>query len=809
MMAFLCAPFGRCVPGVSYPEMLIQFRSILVVAIRKYSWIPRVFVYHTANNLWSDVSRRLSVELYMIRLTNLIHFSSILPGKSYLVDGLVSNLKVIVGVLWAIGNSLVFSVRESKKCKDLSKVGLAPNRARNGTHSILRDPTASKCKSLMRRRSFHSSRRVCKDSNQETKENSLDNSKNTKVFKKKKDSNPVEPKANRKESLVILVNQELQKYKTKQGKYNGLVKLLSKPEFLVACYESIRGKPGNMTPGTEKATLDGLSWDWFVKLADSIKRGQHNFSPIRVLVQERKDKIRPLGVGSPRDKIVQKALAVILEQIWEPEFLNSSHGFRPRRSVHTALGELYIKGGNYSWVIQGDITGCFDSIPHDIIMRCVSERIACARTLELITKAIEIRIQDGDSNRISKNLIGTPQGSVLSPILANIVLHKFDCYMKNYKLKYDKGTVRRLNLRYSRLNGRRRYSKDPQTRINLRLMMRKHHCLDMMDPNFRRLLYVRYADDFVICIIGSISEAKCIRRDIRNFLKDNCGLELNMRKTVITNIAKEGFNFLGAHISRANMLKNHMIKVKGKGTRRATTRLRVNLDLHKILKRLVTARIAKWIDPRQLKARGTALNSMVNHSHADIICFFNSKINGLCAFYSFAGNRSLLHYVIWILRWSCGLTLAKKYKVRTLNKIYKKYGRNYTCPETGIELQIPESLAAIHEYKHTPYKPKDLSFLNISWAAKLTESNIKKTCVLCGTSSNIEMHHVRSIKNIRAKVRKGNASFAVWSGAYKRKQIPLCSYHHSLYHRGLLNHADINIIANFTKVNKEDSGDKN
>lgn len=612
------------------------------------------------------------------------------------------------------------------------------------------------------------------------------------------------PKANRKESLVILVNKELQKYKTKQGKYNGLVKLLSKPEFLVACYENIRGKPGNMTPGTDKYTLDGLSWNWFVELANSIRRGQFAFSPIRrVWIPKSKDKNRPLGVGSPRDKIVQKALSVILEHLWEPEFLNTSHGFRPNRSVHTALLELYLKGGNYTWVIQGDISKCFDSIPHDVILKIISEKIQCARTLELINKTLKIHILDSANNNLSRNIIGTPQGSVLSPILANIVLHKFDQYMSKYKMEYDTGKMRKVSQVYSKLSGVKRRATDQAIKRRLSRQMRRCFSLNMMDPEFRRLLYVRYADDFVICLIGPQSDAKKIRLDIKNFLKDKCGLDLNVDKTVISKIS-DGFNFLGAHITKANMLKNHVIKVEGRGKRRATTRLRVNLNLRGVLNKLVETKIAKWVNPDKLEARGTALNSMINHSHADIIAFFNSKINGILAFYSFAGNRKLLHYVIWILRESCGLTLAKKYKVRTLNKIYKKYGKEYTCPETGMELAIPETLGAIHDYKFRKYRPKDLSFLNISWAGKLTESNIGKACILCGTTYKVEMHHVRSIKDIRAKIRKGNASFAVWSGAYKRKQIPLCEYHHRLYHAGLLNYADIKVVANFTKSHKED-----
>ena len=646
-----------------------------------------------------DVSRKRSVEPYKIRLTNLTHFNSILPGRPYFVDDLINNLITIVRVFWVVRNLFVLSVRD-RKCRDLSKVGLVYNRSRYGMNLILRDPTASNSTNLMRRRSFHTSRRKWNISSQETKGNNLSDFEKTKIFKNKKDSSSVRPnKVNRKESLVILVNKEMQKYKTKQDNYNGLIHLLSKPEFLVLCYEEIRGKPGNMTPGFDGLTLDGLTWNWLIKLAETIRRGQFEFSHVRrVQIPKANGKTRHLEVESFKDKIIQKALSVIMEQIWESKFLESSHGFRPNKSVYTALRELYLKGGNYSWVIQGNISKCFDSIPHKIIMKQIGKTIKCARTLELIHKAIKVTVRDLHTQENFKSKIGTPQASVVSPILANIVLHEMDWYMKEYKFKYDKGKIRILNPTYSRLLGQRRYSKDPLIRKQLLKEMKKHHSLDMRNPNFRRLLYVRYADDFVICIIGPKSDAINIKRNIKNFLKDNCALDLNIDKTIISNM-KYGFNFLGAHIVKANMLKNHMLKVSAKGTRRATTKLRVNMDTRKVLQKLIQTRIAKWIDCNKLLARGTAFNSMINHSHADIICFYNSKINGLINFNSFFENRSRLHYIIWILISSCGLTLAKKYKVRTLNKIYKKYGKLYTCPETGIELKIPSFLEAIHDYK--------------------------------------------------------------------------------------------------------------
>jgi retron-type reverse transcriptase len=226
-------------------------------------------------------------------------------------------------------------------------------------------------------------------------------------------------------------------------------------------------------------------------------------------------------------------------------------------------------------------------------MHLVGKIVKCARTQELIKKAISVGYVDQNSYKIIKTNKGSPQGSILSPILCNIVLHELDKYMDKYKNNFDKGTRRKCNPVYRRLSSKRSYSKDPNVRKELLKKMRQEYTLDVMDPNFRRLFYVRYADDFIVCIIGSKKEARDIRLNIKNFLKDKCGLELNLNKTTITHIGQEGFKFLGAELKKANMLKNHMISLKRVGTRRATTRLRVNMDTRKVMTKLVKCKIAK------------------------------------------------------------------------------------------------------------------------------------------------------------------------------------------------------------------------
>lgn len=308
--------------------------------------------------------------------------------------------------------------------------------------------------------------------------------------------------------------------------------------------------------------------------------------------------------------------------------------------------------------------------------------------------------------------MGTPQGSVLSPLLCNIVMHELDVYVEQLRKKFNIGTRRRPNPEYVKLNSKTRYIKEIAARNKMLQDMRKLLASDALDPGFKRLKYVRYADDFVILVIGSKSDAIEIRDRVKQFLQDKCGLSLNIEKTVITNLQTEGFRFLGAECKRADMTKNHVIKRGGNLTVRATTRLRVNIDLRKVYNKLVSTGVAKWDEHNNLVPRGTANNALINFSHADIIAFYNSKMRGLYSYYSF-GNRKRLNLVFLILTSSCALTLAKKYKVHNQGAIFKRFGKTLKCPETDLNIFKPETLRTIHDYK-TSGAPSGLDFLDVT-----------------------------------------------------------------------------------------------
>ncbi|KAJ1566187.1 hypothetical protein HK096_000005 [Nowakowskiella sp. JEL0078] len=561
------------------------------------------------------------------------------------------------------------------------------------------------------------------------------------------------------------------------------------------CYRSIKSNPGNMTKGTTGETLDG----------------RFKFSPSRrvMIPKPGKSELRPLSIGAPREKIIQKALQVLLEVIFDPQFLDCSHGFRPGRSVFSALKFLYLRGARFKWVVQGDISKCFDRIPHDVIMGGLTEKISCDRTLSLIRQHLKVGYIDPENKKWVKQDVGTPQGSILSPLLSNIALHLLDVHLEEVvKPSFERGKTSKANTLYNKLMVLKYKASDEGTRRDLRKRLRVIPSKDPMDSSFRRMLYLRYADDFIILVNAPYSEAVQLRQRVATFLGDTCGLELNMEKTIINSV-REGFFFLGAFcrsLSRDVYLVRSVRRFVDGSTRvvkgRITPRLFVSAPIRKIILKLLEKGFVK----RQ--ANGdivpTAFRKLIPVDTFNILAFYNSKVKGMLNYYSFAGNYSSLVKVVWLFKQSCALTLALKFKLKTARKAYGKFGRNLKDPVTKATFYEPKTYRVKHNYPESQIPQFD-ELMNSVWVGSLTQSNAFKTCALCGTSSDVEMHHVRSVQDVRTKYRNSTLSYNQWVGGYKRKQIPLCKYHHGLLHKGLLTHPDLMHIAKYTRRNNDDN----
>jgi len=344
-------------------------------------------------------------------------------------------------------------------------------------------------------------------------------------------------------------------------------------------------------------------------------------------------------------------------------------------------------------VIQGDISKCFDTIPHDIIYDVLSAKITCDKTLQLIRKSLKIGYFDSETKEHVKTDVGTPQGSVLSPLLSNIVLNELDEYMNQLKVKFEKGKKRAKNKQYDALtskiqNLRKTLPGSPEI-IKYARLRRTLPSMMYNDPNFKRIMYLRYADDFIVLVAGSSDDALLIRNRIKDVLNKKCGLQLNVDKTIIT-ATKDGFNFLGARCVKPTAIKAGLFTAKSGNPGRYRMRMRVMAPIKDLINKLKINKFVKIDD--QGMPYATARKDLVNFSHHEIVTFYNHRIQGLYNFYSFASNLNSLRIIFMFLQFSCALTLALKLKLRTKKQVFNKFGFTLKDPETEACLRMPSTL---------------------------------------------------------------------------------------------------------------------
>jgi group II intron reverse transcriptase/maturase len=484
-----------------------------------------------------------------------------------------------------------------------------------------------------------------------------------------------------------------------------VIHIISNIDILILAYEMIKSAPGNMTPGDNRKTLDGVSYDFFQKISSEIKAGKFDFSPAkRVYIPKRnKDELRPLGVVNPRNKIVQTAMLMVLEAIFEPSFKKTSHGFRPGRGWHTALKMVKNTFSNINWVLEGDISKCYDAIDYDILLNLIKKKVSCEKTITLVKKSL--RNSYRDKGYLVYPKVGTFQDNSLSPLLCNIYLHEFDIFMEDCKKSFNKGIRRRKNPAYQKIQHQIHYKKTFKTREKKDLVkqLKSLASKDFLDPDFRRLQYIRYADDFLVGIIGRYEESVGIRQKIKDFLSEKLSLNLNLDKTQITHLNKEGIRFLGTFI-KGNQKKEKKVHLAKRGSKiirvHSTSRIRLEAPVLSIFEKGLENGFFKRT--KTGKFTPTSCGRVTNMDHADIIRFYNQKIREILNYYLFADNKKSLGAFVHGLKHSCALTLALKLRLRHRSKVFKKFGKTLKCPETKVELYIPESFKKDQKFYINP-----------------------------------------------------------------------------------------------------------
>ncbi len=338
-----------------------------------------------------------------------------------------------------------------------------------------------------------------------------------------------------------------------------LYRLMYKEDVYILAYERIKSAPGNMTPGTDGKTIDGISMRMIQNIIQEMRTEQFQFKPVRtVYLPKPNGKKRRLGIPSTRDKIVQEVIHIILECIYDspkgPYFHEASHGFRPDRSCHTALREIRGKWPAINWFLEGDIQSCFDAIDHGVLVTLLRKKIRDERFLNLIWKLLRAGYLDLREAR-HDSLAGTPQGGLASPILANVYLHELDEKVEEMRQQLERGGERKKkNLLYKKLSERKlRLVKKGATRTKefreLVRQIRSIPAVEVNDPNFIRLKYLRYADDWLVGICGPRKLAEQVKEELKTFLSQRLKLTLSAEKTKITHARKEQAHFLGTRLA--------------------------------------------------------------------------------------------------------------------------------------------------------------------------------------------------------------------------------------------------------------------
>ena len=451
-------------------------------------------------------------------------------------------------------------------------------------------------------------------------------------------------------------------------------------DLILRAYLKLAPNEGNMSRGSDGSTIDGFGTKDIRSIIDDLKNERFYPKPARrEYIPKANGKLRPLGIPTFRDKVVQEALKELLEAIYEPLFSDSSHGFRPGRGCHTALGYIQMHCHDTTWVIEGDLTAFFDNIDHDILLGIISKKVQDGRVIELIRRFLKAGYMEDNSFKESE--LGSPQGGVLSPLLANIYLNEFDKYVESLKAEYTKGDKRRRNPEYSRRAARRRravLSNKPKEAKEALKAMHSIPSGDPMDPDYVRLQYVRYADDWCIFVTGNKELTLEIKSKVAEYLSGTLKLQLNETKTHVTNLSNEKIRFLGFEIAK-NTNSTRMISKGGVPTRYLDGKISLLMP-----KDIVDDK------KRQISHNGKPCRrtDLINYDVDSIMRLYAYEINGIYNYYCIATNVSgRMNELNFFMKYSMVRTIADKMKT-SVKKVFKEYGQPVLLEDGTIRMAL-------------------------------------------------------------------------------------------------------------------------
>ena len=581
----------------------------------------------------------------------------------------------------------------------------------------------------------------------------------------------------------------------KEEVFTKLYRYLLRPDIYFVAYKNLYANNGAATKGVNEDTADGFSEAKIDSIIKALADETYQPMPVRRTYIQKKNnrkKLRPLGIPTFTDKLVQEVLRMILEAVYEPIFLDVSHGFRPKRSCHTALKQLRREFNGTRWFVEGDIKGCFDNINHAVLVGLLSNKIKDARITKLIYKFLKAGYLE--NWQYHKTYSGTPQGGIISPLLANIYLHELDKFVMELKSEFDTPGVGQITPEYRELHNEIKRLSHRLTKVTgeeremvlaeYKSKRQKLMTIPCTAQNDKKLKYVRYADDFLIAVKGNREDCQWIKSKLAEFIGDTLKMELSEDKTLITHSSKCA-RFLGYDV---RVRRSGKIKRGGPGhvkmrTLNGGVELLVPLN-DKIRQFVFTKGVA--IQKKDGSMFPVHRKYLVGLTDLEIVSVYNAELRGICNYYGMASNFCKLHYFAYLMEYSCLKTLASKHKT-SLSKIIDKF--NDGTGKWGVPYETKLGIKRRYFANYADCKGKGSATDYISnaavvygYAVNTLENRLKaKVCELCGTteSDHYEVHHINKLKNLKGKERWEIAMIAK-----HRKTLVVCrDCHRSIIHK--------------------------
>lgn len=625
--------------------------------------------------------------------------------------------------------------------------------------------------------------------------------------------------------------------------HKDVFRVLRDEELWILAYENIKANKGALTPGSDPSTLDGMSLARLARLREAVLAEQYEFKPVRqIMIPKPNGKLRPLGLPTANDKLVQEVIRIVLDAVYEPIFDRLSFGFRPGVGCHHALKHVESSFRWVSYVIEGDIESAFPTINHNILCSLINKRIDDTRFMNLIRKSLKCGVLDNGLLKYSS--LGVPQGSIASPILSNIYFHELDMWV-NQKAKelfsppsrsrnplQKKHRHKILSLAIKMQNT---VKNSPEYKGFLsEIKLQRTFCESIRSQREARveIHYVRYADDWMIGVAGPLDLAQRLLLEVTEFFETTLQQKLNPNKTKITDLRHGKASFLGyeIYLPASRPISKMISPGIAPRRRRQNPMLRFDVPVMKIAERLILRGYVRRLEENRLRPISMAKYSTLE-DHV-IVGHFKSVYQGLANYYSGCTNLSRLQYFHYLLHMSCAMTLAHRHRCSSA-KIFQKHGKqltiriakpsggNDTTPSFAIPPDCNEFTSSSPKEGKTyqltnsrgrngnvvkAEKPREVSFpFRTGWsltdrrwqirvdfvdpftimANMIAKSRLGHSCAVVGCTSSpldVEQHHVRHIRK-RGVVYTG---FAQQMGLLNRKQLPLCRKHHMEVHSGTL-----------------------